>query len=243
MASLRSAADGPAEAVPSEDASSARLDRMLRSAAGARAPTTLSRLPFSREEAQAILSLAPRDASLEATGFRATRELATGGELPAYRIVHFATHGLLNAESPDLSGLVLSLVDEVGRRRDGVVRLRDVQRMKLSADLVVLSGCQTALGKEISGEGLVGLTRGFLHAGARNVVASLWRVDDLATAELMKRFYGPMLRDGKPAAAALRQAQIEMSRTKRWSAPFYWAGFVIQGDWTAATPRLPAAVP
>jgi CHAT domain-containing protein len=98
-------------------------------------------------------------------------------------------------------------------------------------ELVVLSACQTALGREFAGEGLVGLTRGFMYAGARRVVASLWQVDDLATAELMRRFYRGMLADGKPPAAALRAAQVEMMKQPRWSRPFYWAGFTVQGDW------------
>jgi CHAT domain-containing protein len=101
----------------------------------------------------------------------------------------------------------------------------------LSADLVVLSACQTALGKDIQGEGLVSLTRAFMYAGAPRVVASLWKVDDVATAELMKRFYRGVLREGLGPAAALRAAQLEMSRDSRWAAPYYWAGFVMQGDW------------
>jgi CHAT domain-containing protein len=103
--------------------------------------------------------------------------------------------------------------------------------MKLSADLVVLSACQTALGKEVASEGFVGLTRGFMYAGARRVIASLWQVSDVATAELMKKFYANMLQKKLPPAAALRQAQLEMSRDPRWSAPYFWAGFVLQGDW------------
>ena len=149
----------------------------------------------------------------------------------AYRIVHFATHGVLNTQRPALSGLVLSLLDPAGRRQDGFLRLHDVYNLQLAADLVVLSGCQTALGKEVGGEGLVGLTRGFLYAGADRVVASLWQVDDESTAELMKRFYRAMLRDGRRPAEALRAAQLELAADRRWSAPFYWAGFVLQGEW------------
>ena len=112
------------------------------------------------------------------------------------RIVHFATHGLLNGQHPELSGLVLSLVDESGRPQNGFLRLQEIYSLRLSADLVVLTACQTALGREVKGEGLVGLTRGFMYAGAQRVVASLWQVDDLATATLMKAFYRGMLRDG-----------------------------------------------
>ena len=147
-------------------------------------------------------------------------------------MVHFAAHGLLDFQHPKLSCLVLSRFDEEGRPQDGYLRLQDVYRMNLSADLVVLSACQTALGKEVRGEGLVGLTRGFFYAGASRVVASLWNVDDDASAKLMERFYKKMLGPEKLSpAAALRAAQTEMMREKRWEHAYYWAGFVLQGEW------------
>jgi CHAT domain-containing protein len=152
-------------------------------------------------------------------------------ELSQYRIVHFATHGLLNSEHPELSGLVFSLVDKNGKPQDGFLQLQDIYNLNLPADLVVLSACETALGKEINGEGLIGLTRGFMYAGASRVVASLWKVSDVATARLMAYFYSAMEKDGLPPAAALRAAQIQMWKQKRWSAPYYWAGFQIQGEW------------
>jgi CHAT domain-containing protein len=189
------------------------------------------RLPFSREEADAFVSLTSADSLLKATDFRANRKIATSGELSHYRIVHFATHGLLNSEQPELSGLVLSLVDETGKAQDGFLRMQEIYNLQMPADLIVLSACQTALGKEIRGEGLVGLTRGFMYAGAQRVVASLWQVDDLATAELMKRFYRGMLKDGMRPAQALRLAQLEMFKQRRWSSPFFWAPFFIQGEW------------
>jgi tetratricopeptide (TPR) repeat protein len=189
----------------------------------------LARLPFSRQEVNAVAALAPASRLLKAVDFQASR--ATALALADFRIVHFATHGLINGERPELSALVLSLVDEEGRDQDGLLRLSEIYNLRLPTELVVLSACQTALGKEIRGEGLVGLTRGFMHAGAARVVASLWPVDDLATAELMTRFYRGMLKEGRPAAAALRAAQLEMSRSSRWRAPYYWAGFVVQGDW------------
>jgi len=169
--------------------------------------------------------------SLKALGFSASRSLVTGSTLADYRIVHFATHGLINNQNPNLSGIVLSLVDEQGRPQNGFLRLYDIYNLKLDADLVVLSACQTALGKEIKGEGLVGLTRGFMYAGAPRVVASLWRIDDRATADIMKRFYASMLKDGLRPAAALRAAQISMSQDKRWHSPHYWAAFTLQGEW------------
>jgi CHAT domain-containing protein len=137
---------------------------------------------------------------------------------------------LLNSDHPELSGVVLSLVDDQGRPKDGFLRLYEIYNMKLGADLVVLSACQTTLGKDIRGEGLVGLTRGFMYAGAPTVVATLWSIKDEATAELMKRFYKAMLKDGLKPGAALRAAQLSMSRESRWNSPQFWAGFVIQGE-------------
>lgn len=126
---------------------------------------------------------------------------------------------------------MLSLVDEKGRPQNGFLRLYDLYNLKLSADLVVLSACQTALGKQIRGEGLVGLTRGFMYAGAPRVVSSLWQIDDRASAEFMKRFYEGMLGQKQRPAAALRAAQISMQKDPRWNSPHYWAAFTLQGEW------------
>jgi CHAT domain-containing protein/Tfp pilus assembly protein PilF len=194
-------------------------------------PADFDRLPLSRREAELITGLLPSHQSLKVLDFAASRVAATNAVLGRYQIVHFATHSLLNNQHPELSGIVLSLVDEKGLPQDGFLRLHDIYNLELGADLVVLSACQTALGKEIKGEGLVGLTRGFMYAGAPRVVASLWDVSDSATAELMTRFYQNMLRGGLRPAAALRAAQLSLSREKQWAAPFYWAGFVIQGEW------------
>jgi CHAT domain-containing protein len=191
----------------------------------------LSRLTFSRLEASAIARLLPAPQVRLATGFAASREAVTTAALGTADIVHLATHGLVSTSQPALTGLVVSLVDAHGQARDGFVRLSDVYNLRLAADMVVLSACHTALGTEVRGEGLVGLTRGFMYAGARRVVASLWAVDDSATAELMSRFYRGLLRDGLPAAAALRAAQRELASRPQWAAPYYWAGFVLQGDW------------
>jgi CHAT domain-containing protein/Tfp pilus assembly protein PilF len=195
----------------------------------------LQRLRFSRIEAEEIMGLAGKvagaGAGFEALDFAANRTTALGADLGRHRIIHFATHSLLNGQHPELSGIVLSLFDKAGRPQDGFLRLHDIYNLKLTADLVVLSACNTGLGKDIKGEGLIGLTRGFLYAGAPRVVASLWKVDDRATAELMKLFYQRMLRDGLRPAAALRRAQIDMSKQSRWAAPYYWAGFTLQGEW------------
>lgn len=190
-----------------------------------------TRLRFSRREAESITSLVPKESSLQALDFAASRVTAQSTEMADYRILHFATHGLLNSKHPELSGLVLSLVDEQGKDVDGFLRFYEIYNLKLNADLIVLSACQTALGKEVSGEGLIGLTRGFMYAGAQRVVASLWRVDDHATAELMKRFYQGMLTEGLRPSAALRAAQISMLKDRRWVMPHYWAAFTIQGEW------------
>ena len=191
----------------------------------------LVRLRFSRLEADQIARVANDNRSFKALDFSANRAVAMDARLGDYRIVHFATHGLINNQHPDLSGIVLSLVDEQGRSQNGFLRLYDIYNLKLNADLVVLSACQTALGKEIKGEGLVGLTRGFMYAGAPRVVASLWRIDDRATAEIMKRFYTAMLKDGLRPSAALRAAQISMLNDKRWQSPQFWAAFTLQGEW------------
>jgi CHAT domain-containing protein/Tfp pilus assembly protein PilF len=191
----------------------------------------LGRLPFSRAEARDIAALLPPGTVRLATDFDANRSTALGTAVRDARIVHFATHGVLDAERPAFSGLVLSLVDARGTPQNGYLRLHDIYNMRLDADLVVLSACQTALGTEIRGEGLVGLARAFMYAGAPRVVASLWQVNDQATSELMKRFYRSMLRDKLSPAAALTAAQRQMHADPRWRAPYYWAGFILLGDW------------
>ncbi len=191
----------------------------------------LGRLPYTRREAEEIYAVSPAGSALKAVDFAASRATAMSPELSQYRTVHFATHGLLNSKHPELSGLVLSLVDRNGKPQDGFLGLQDIYNLKLRADLVVLSACETGLGKEISGEGLVGLTRGFMYAGASRVVASLWKVSDAATAELMAEFYRGMEKQGLSPAAALRQAKIALWKQKRWQSPYYWAAFQIQGEW------------
>jgi CHAT domain-containing protein len=191
----------------------------------------LQRLPATGREAAAIQALLPPDQVFLALGTKASRDTALSGDLAKYRAVHFATHGMINSETPRLSFLALSMYDEKGRPQEGFLGLSDIYNLKLGADLVVLSGCETALGREIRGEGLMGLTQGFFYAGAERVMASLWRVEDRATAELMSRFYRAMLKDGLPPAAALRSAQLSIRSDPRWQDPFYWASFVLQGDW------------
>jgi CHAT domain-containing protein len=191
----------------------------------------LQRLPASRQEAEAILQLTSASQIFSAHDFAANKRAVVQGDLQQYRYLHFATHSLFDNEHPALSGLALSLVNEQGAAQDGFVRLNDLFALRLNAELVTLSACRTALGKELRGEGLIGLARGFMYAGTPRVIASLWDVNDEATAALMKRFYQHLLKDGQPAAAALRQAQLELAKQPRWAAPYYWAGFVLLGDW------------
>jgi CHAT domain-containing protein/Tfp pilus assembly protein PilF len=189
------------------------------------------RLPATREEANSILALVSTGSRLKLFDFSANRAVAMGPELGQYRIVHFATHGILDGEHPERSALVLSLFNEQGQSQYGYLRLHDIYNLKLPVDLVVLSACNTALGKEVRGEGLVGIVRGFMYAGAARVVASLWKVEDEATAALMERFYRRMLQEGQAPARALRLAQLDIRKQKRWQSPFYWAAFVLQGEW------------
>jgi CHAT domain-containing protein len=191
-----------------------------------------ARLTHSAEEADAIAKAAPRGTTLIAKGFDATRETALNAQLGDYQIVHFATHGFLDSEHPELSSIVLTMVDKNGVVKNGVMPLHDIYNMDLSAELTVLSACQTALGKDIKGEGFVGLTHGFISAGSRSVIASLWKVDDRATAALMENLYQSMLQKGMSPSAALRTAKLKVMQDKRWSAPYDWAGFVVQGEYT-----------
>lgn len=195
------------------------------------APSQFPRLPHTKREAEAILKRVPAAMSFAAIGFAATRQAVLGGELARYRIVHFATHGLVRSQDPQRSGLVLSLYDERGRPQDGMLRLHDIYNLALPVDLVVLSACETALGPEVRGEGLIGLTRGFMYAGAPRVVVSLWKVNDRATAKLMDLFYEGLLEKDLSAAASLQRAQALMSADPHWSVPHNWAGFVLQGEW------------
>jgi len=193
--------------------------------------TRIGRLPSTLHEARAISELAPATDVVTTTGFEATKQRFMTAKLGEYRIVHIATHGLLNVEHPNLSGLIFSLLDDKGKSVDGFLRLHDVYNLDLQADLVVLSACRTGLGKEVRGEGVIGLSSGFMYAGAKTVISSLWKVDDTATAEFMGHFYRALLKDQQPPAVALRNAKLEMQKDERWRAPFYWAGFVLQGEY------------
>jgi len=190
--------------------------------------SALPRLRFSRREAETVSGMVPGK-KIVALDFDASRAVLR--RVGDYRIVHFATHALVDDVHPQLSSLVLSTVDAKGREANGHVPLYEIYNLDLGSELVVLSACQTAMGKEMRGEGIVSLTHGFMYAGAPRVLSTLWRIDDRATAELMKHFYAGMLRDRLAPAAALHRAQRTLAKDERWSAPYYWAGFVLQGEW------------
>jgi CHAT domain-containing protein/Flp pilus assembly protein TadD len=169
--------------------------------------------------------------TLIATGFDASRESLETTDLSKYAILHFATHGILDPKRPEHSGLFLSMVSRDGHPQNGFITMQDIYRLHSPVELVVLSACRTGLGKDVRGEGLIGLTRGFMYAGASSVVASLWKVDDESTAELMRRFYANMLQNNMTPAAALRAAQNSIRREPQWHSPYYWAAFTLQGEY------------
>lgn len=191
----------------------------------------IPRLPYTRLEADAITALLPAAERKKALDFDASRATALSAEMGQYRYVHFATHGLLNNAHPGLSGVVLSLVDQHGAKQNGFLRVNEVFNLRLPAEMVVLSGCSTGLGKEVQGEGLVGLTRAFMYAGSQRVLVSLWDVSDRESAALMTNIYRGMLgKERLSPAAALRAAQAQVWRDSKWHAPYYWAAFVLQGE-------------
>ncbi|MGE3840180.1 MAG: CHAT domain-containing protein, partial [Vicinamibacterales bacterium] len=196
----------------------------------ARLGASFPRLPFSRGEATTLSDLTAKQATMWLDG-QATRERALGETLGGYRFIHFATHAVVHSDLPNLSSIVLSFVDEAGATHDPFLTLSDIYQMRLAADVVVLSACSTAEGRQVPGEGPIGLARAFMYAGAARVVASLWPVNDFATAELMKRFYRGMLEEKLSPAAALWAAQQQIASIPRWRSPHYWAPFVLQGDW------------
>jgi len=191
----------------------------------------IPRLPGTRQEAEQIVAMIPAADRRLALDFAASRDTAMSAELGQYRYVHFSTHGFLNSVHPELSGVVFSLVNERGEEQEGFLRAHELFNLKLPAEVVVLSACQTGMGTNIKGEGLVSLTRGFMYAGAPRVVVSLWGVSDVGTTELMVQFYQRMLKDGMRPAAALRAAQLSLMNDKRWASPYFWAPFTLQGEW------------
>jgi CHAT domain-containing protein/tetratricopeptide (TPR) repeat protein len=197
----------------------------------------LARLSGTRTEAEQIVKLAKASGTQADMwlDLDASEDNLDARDVSKYRVLHIATHGLLNAERPQFTGLVLTLVGN--KSEDGFLRTDEVFNLRLGAPLVMLSACETGLGKEKRGEGVMGLTRAFMYAGAPTVGVSLWSVADRSTAELMTDFYKRLLSSsstnpaGLPASAAMRDAQLAMIAGKKYSAPFYWAPFVLVGDW------------
>src|SRR6185503_5956248 len=201
-------------------------------------PNSIQPLLYTKRELKNLTDIVGAKSRV-VSGFEASRETLDSLDLAQYSILHFATHGFFDPKRPEHSGFVLSTVDLMGRRQDGFITMPDVYSLHVPVDLVVLSACRTGLGKDVRGEGLIGLTRGFMHAGASSVVASLWKVDDEATAELMKDFYANMLQKGMAPAEALRAAQNVVRQNPMWQSPHFWAGFTLQGEFKESI-KLPA---
>jgi CHAT domain-containing protein/tetratricopeptide (TPR) repeat protein len=193
--------------------------------------THLDPLIFSEQEALNILALVPSDSRFVALGFKASRTLALDPMLASYRMIHITTH-FIGGDHPEFTGLMLSRYDDKGQPIEGLVRASEIYGLSLPAELVVLSACGSGLGRRIRGEGPMGMTRAFLHAGAKRVVVSLWDVTDQTTTELMTRFYSQMLQRGLPPAEALRAAQLSMAHdpNPKWRSPRVWGAFVLQGE-------------
>lgn len=219
------------EATPSYLAQDTQMRQALRDVNSNWSNGNIPRLIASRSEADGIVAVIPTADNLTAVDFEANKQRVMAADLSRYRLIHFATHGVLDNKNPELSGLLLSRIDENGHPKDAFLRLDDIYNLKLNSDLVVLSACNSGLGKDVRGEGIVGLVHGFMYAGTSRVVASLWKVDDDATAELMVHFYKEMFNSKQSPAAALRRAQLAMWQQRRWHAPYYWAAFVLQGDY------------
>ena len=193
---------------------------------------SLQNLPYTRTEAENILALVPEEESFAALGHDASLATVLNSQLSQYQNIHFATHGCLNKDVPQFSGLALSIYNSQEELQDPLLRLNTIYNLVLPAELVVLSACETGLGEELAGEGLVSLTRGFMYAGAKRVVVSFWSVNDRSTSELMSKFYEKMYKENLKPGAALREAQLEMWESEgSWQDPYHWAAFTVQGEW------------
>jgi CHAT domain-containing protein len=224
-------APAAATTLPSADLRQIASTRLAESLTDCDAKHPYCRLAYTAQEASNIQGLFPPQNVSLAIGADADYQQATDPRLANYSLLHFATHGVFNSKQPALSGLLLSRVDLNGKSKDGFLQLADIFNLNLNADQVVLSACETGLGEQIKGEGMVGITRGFFYAGARRVLVSLWRVNDEATAELMSKFYNALIKQNLSPSLALRAAQQEVRRQSKWSHPYYWSAFVLQGEW------------
>lgn len=190
---------------------------------------SLSRLPFSGREILSIKSFIKDEKPNVFTDFQANRNNIINDTLKESKFIHFATHAL-TAKNPKTSGIIFSLVNEEGKEIDGFLSFEQILTLNLKADMVTLSACQTALGKEVEGEGLISLGRAFAYAGAKRTIITLWKVDDEATSEFMTKFYEKLLKENMSPSTALREAQIYMLKNPKWRLPYFWAGFVIEGE-------------
>jgi CHAT domain-containing protein/uncharacterized protein HemY len=189
-----------------------------------------SRLEYTGTEVEKISSLFRNGSADVYLRNDATEEnVKKGGELKKFNYIHFATHGYINEEKPDLSSLVLTRGNS--SEEDGFLQATEIFNLNLNADLVVLSACQTGLGKLIRGEGMVGLTRAFMYAGTPSIVVSLWSVSDMSTAVLMGEFYKNLIKNKLTKTDALRKAQLTLIAGGKYAHPFYWAPFILIGDW------------
>jgi len=206
---------------------------VLRQASESIALPPLPRLPGSRREAMDIQEIAGAQHTMLFLDFDASPTALERTNWSGYRVLHIAAHAVRNDAQAELSGIALSMVGPTGTAMNGVVRLHDVYRLHVPVALVVLSACGTSAGTEIAGEGVEGLARAFLVAGAQSVLATQWSADDSSAGELMQSFYGRYLRAGASSSEALQSAQNRMIEDRRYAAPYYWAGVVLEGNWRA----------
>lgn len=195
------------------------------------AENSLSRLFYTSQESEQIMEMTNPAKSLSLDGFDANLSEVKNPRIRDYQILHFATHSLVNDEIPELSGIFLSKFNKNGETVPGALRLQDIYDLDINAELIILSSCNSAVGKDVSGEGLISLSRGFMSVGAKSVVGSLWKIDDQATAEMMKYFYTFIIYDKMNLSEALRTAKLKMSKQKKWRSPYFWSGFVLQGEY------------
>jgi CHAT domain-containing protein len=192
--------------------------------------TGFSRLKYSEKEVTEIATLFEEGSAQLFLREEAKEDIIKeAGILIPFSYIHFATHGLMDEKNPENSSLVLSR--ETGGAEDGFLQAKEIALLEMDPDLVVLSACQTGLGKMVRGEGMIGLTRSFIYAGTPSVISSLWSVSDASTAELMLRFYENLIQRKLSKTDALRRAQITMITDGQYAHPFYWAPFILVGDW------------
>ncbi|WP_258101216.1 CHAT domain-containing protein [Marinoscillum pacificum] len=189
----------------------------------------ISALPGTKEEVDAIYQLATnkgRKAELLVYD-QAKEEVIKSGILGEYEFIHFATHGFVNESNPSYSGVFMSQNDN--SNEDCVLFSAEIYNLEINADLVTLSACETGLGRYAEGEGIVGLTRSFFYAGAKNMLVSQWQVSDASTAKMMVDFYDGLL-SGETKSAALRNAKLNLIKSEEYKKPYYWAPFVLIGE-------------